>query len=95
MVRQDHGIDYYGYIVLESRPADKVRKRQSDGAIPRKPPKGKRKIGEKNNRIIPIIDKDLFNNPVALYTRPTATAMAISTVNLCLTLANIPSSSRS
>jgi integrase len=63
----DHGIEYYGYIVLESQPADKVRKRLKDGSVARKPLKGKRKISEKFNRVIPIIDKDLFNNLVALY----------------------------
>ncbi len=63
----DHGIAYYGYIVLESQPAGKVRARLADGSIARKPLKGRRKISEKNNRIIPIIDKELFNSLVKLY----------------------------
>jgi integrase len=64
-----HNIEYFGYIVLESQPKTKVRDRLSDGTIKRKPLKGKTKIDEKFNRIIPIIDKDLFNNLVALYMR--------------------------
>jgi hypothetical protein len=36
-----HGIEYYGYIVLESQPANKIRDRQKDGTIKRKPLKGK------------------------------------------------------
>ena len=63
----DHKIDYYGYIVLESQPATKIRNRLSNGTIPRKPLKGKPKIDEKYNRIIPILDKDLFNALVRLY----------------------------
>ncbi|MGE3261927.1 MAG: hypothetical protein AB7K68_09125 [Bacteriovoracia bacterium] len=64
---EEHGIEYFGYIVLESQPADKVRKRHPDGSIARKPLKGRRKIDEKSNRIIPIIDKGLFNCLVGLY----------------------------
>ena len=55
------------YIVLESQPASKTRARLKGGEIKRKPLKGKKSIGEKNNRIIPIIDKELFNNLVRLY----------------------------
>lgn len=64
---KQHGIIYYGYVVLESQPASKVRTRNSDGSIERKPLKGKPKIDAKYNRIIPIVDKDLFNNLVNLY----------------------------
>ncbi len=64
---EDHGIDCFGYIVLESQPAHKTRKREEDGSIKRKPLKSKKKIEEKNNRIIPIIDKELFNNLAMLY----------------------------
>ncbi len=63
----DHEIPYFGYIVLESQPAKKIRDRMPDGSIKRKPLKGKPKIAERHNRIIPIINKDLFNNLVRLY----------------------------
>jgi len=63
----DHKIDYFGYIVLESQPANKIRDRLSDGSITRKPLKGKPKIDEKYNRLIPIINKELYNNLVKLY----------------------------
>lgn len=64
---EDHNIEYYGYIVLESQPKSKTRKRLKAGAIERKPLKGKKSISEKNNRIIPIVEKSLFNNLVKLY----------------------------
>lgn len=64
---EDHKIEYYGYIVLESQPASKIRDRLPDKTIKRKPLKGKPKISEKFNRLVPIIDKDLFNNLVKLY----------------------------
>lgn len=60
-------IQYYGYIVLESQPKHKTIKRNPDGSVDRKPLKSKKSIHEKNNRIIPIIDKNLFNNLVKLY----------------------------
>jgi site-specific recombinase XerD len=63
----DHEIEYYGYIVLESQPAGKIRNRLSNGTIKRKPLKGKPQIGEKHNRLVPIINKALFNNLVKLY----------------------------
>jgi len=63
----DHKIEYFGYIVLESQPAKKIRDRLPDGSIKRKPLKGKPKIGEKHNRLVPIISKELFNNLVRLY----------------------------
>ena len=63
----DHKIDYYGYIVLESQPANKIRNRLPNGTIVRKPLKGKLAINEKYNRLVPIIDKELFNNLVKLY----------------------------
>lgn len=63
----DHKIEYFGYIVLESQPATKIRQRLDDGTIKRKPLKGKRSIAEKNNRLIPLINKELFNELVRLY----------------------------
>jgi integrase len=62
-----HGIKYYGYIVLESQPATKIRARLKNGTIIRKPLKGKPKIATKYNRLVPIISKELFNNLVKLY----------------------------
>ncbi|MGE3757346.1 MAG: tyrosine-type recombinase/integrase [Pseudobdellovibrionaceae bacterium] len=63
----DHQMQYYGYIVLESQPKNKTRNRLPNGAIERKPLKGKSQISEKNNRVVPILNKDLFNNIVSLY----------------------------
>ena len=64
---KDHNIDCYGYIVLGSQPRTKTRTRNKDGSIDRKPLKGRKKICEKNNRIVPITDKELYNNLVYLY----------------------------
>jgi len=63
----DHKIEYFGYIVLESQPAAKIRNRLTNGSILRKPLKSKLTIHEKYNRLIPIINKDLFNALVKLY----------------------------
>lgn len=62
-----HRIKYHGYILLSSQPKNKIRDRQKDGSILRKPLKGKPKIDSKYDRIVPIIDKELFNNLVRLY----------------------------
>lgn len=64
---EKHEIKYYGYINLESQPATKIRERLRDGTIKRKPLKGKPRIHPKNNRVIPIISKELFNNLVKLF----------------------------
>lgn len=64
---EDHKIEYFGYVVLESQPAAKIRNRLTNGTIKRKPLKGKPKIDEKYNRLVPLINKDLFNNLVKLY----------------------------
>ena len=64
---KEKGIHYYGYIVLEDQPKGKTIERESNGAIKRKPLKSTKKICEKNNRIIPIIDKGLFNSLVKLF----------------------------
>lgn len=63
----DHDIKYYGYLVLESQPVSKSKIRLDSGVVERKPLKGKPKIDEKHNRIIPIISKELFNNLVKFY----------------------------
>ncbi|MBK7845116.1 MAG: site-specific integrase [Bdellovibrionales bacterium] len=62
-----HGIDYVGYLSLESQPVNLIRLRDQNGRVPRKALKGRRKIDPKNNRIIPIIDKEVFNTLVKLY----------------------------
>lgn len=62
-----HRIEYFGYVVLESQPATKIRERLKNGSILRKPLKGKPKIAEKHNRLVPIIDKSLFNDLAKLY----------------------------
>ena len=64
---KNHDMQYSGYIVLESQPMSKTKTRLPDGSIKRKPLKGKPKIDEKFNRIIPILDRDLFNNLVRLF----------------------------
>lgn len=64
---KDHKIDCFGYILLESQPATKIRLRLNNGVIKRKPLKGKHKIDPKFNRLVPIISKELFNNLVKLY----------------------------
>ncbi len=56
-----HKMDYVGYLVLESQPESKFRKRELDGTIKRKPLKGRKTIHPKNNRIIPILDKSAWN----------------------------------
>lgn len=62
-----HGIKYYGYIVLQSQPSNKIREREKDDSIKRKPLKGKPKIDSKYDRLVPIISKELFNNLVKFY----------------------------
>ena len=58
----EQDIKYYGYIVLESQCADKSRPRNPDThEIPRKPLKGRKTIHNKNNRVIPIRDKETWN----------------------------------
>lgn len=53
---------YYGYFTLMSQPDNGSRNivRDSNGVIKRKPLKMKKAINEKNTRVIPIINKDLW-----------------------------------
>lgn len=64
--------NYYGYICLESQPAteeirvsetftDRNGIRWDTDSIPRKPLKCRKKIEPKNNRLIPIFDKQAWN----------------------------------
>jgi integrase len=54
-------ISYLGYLVLESQSEDKYRTREEDGTIKRKPLKGRTKIHPKNNRVVPITNRDCWN----------------------------------
>ncbi|MDR3606150.1 MAG: site-specific integrase [Oligoflexia bacterium] len=55
------GIEYFGYLLLESQPINGVELRNKDGIVERKPLKGKRVISSQNSRTIPILDKECFN----------------------------------
>lgn len=60
-------ITYYGYIVLESQGKDKYLKRDDRGVVERKPLKCRKSIHPKNNRTIPIMNKDVWNILVRRY----------------------------
>jgi len=54
-----YSLHCHGHIVLESQP--KLSQiRDADGTVPRKPLKSKKKIEPKNNRIIPILNKETW-----------------------------------
>lgn len=59
-------IQYYGFIVLDSQPAAENRAARDSETklVLRKPLKGRKKICEKNSRIIPITDQTVWNNLV-------------------------------
>jgi len=50
-----------GYLLLESQPSNSVVLRDPTGKVIRKPLKGKKLIGEHENRTVPIFDKQTFN----------------------------------
>lgn len=50
-----------GYLLLESQPSSSVVLRNANGKVIRKPLKGKKVIGEQENRTVPIFDKQTFN----------------------------------
>jgi integrase len=54
-------ISYFGYLLLDSQPADENRHREADGTIKRKPLKSHKVISPKNSRIIPIRTKEVWN----------------------------------
>lgn len=58
---EKHGLKCYGYIVLESQVAARITFRDKKGQVIRKPLKGRKKIDGKASRVIPILDKKLFN----------------------------------
>ena len=58
---QLHKIKYYGYLILESQCDSKSRVRNEDGSLTRKPLKTRKTIHAKNNRTIPIMDKECWN----------------------------------
>lgn len=62
-----HGVDYVGYISLESQPVNATNIRDEYGFVQRKALKGRRRIDPKNNRIIPLINKEVFNKLAKLY----------------------------
>lgn len=64
---EEKEISYLGYLVLESQPKYKNRKRNPDGTIDRKPLKQRPSISAKNSRIVPIFEKETWNLLVALY----------------------------
>lgn len=55
-----HGLNHYGYIVLESQLEGKAVVRTA-GSVSRKPLKTKKKISPENARTIPILDKECWN----------------------------------
>lgn len=61
-----NNITYYGYILLKSQPAAENRAIRDAKTleVPRKPLKGRKKICEKNSRIIPITDKIVWDELV-------------------------------
>jgi len=50
-----------GYLLLESQPSSSVLLRDRSGQVSRKPLKGKKVIGDSENRTVPIFDKNTFN----------------------------------
>lgn len=65
-------ITYYGYLLLDSQPADDDRRREADGTILRKPLKSHKTISPKNSRIIPIRTKEIWNILAARYMKQAA-----------------------
>lgn len=63
----NHGINYVGYLSLESQPLSSIHIRNQNGNVPRKALKGRRTIDPKNNRIIPLINKEVYNTLVKQY----------------------------
>lgn len=55
------GIEYFGYLILESQPINGVVLRNKDGIVERKPLKSKKAISSQNSRTIPILSKECFN----------------------------------
>lgn len=64
---QTHNLIYFGYIVLESQCDTRAKKRDSSGKLIRKPLKSCKTISPKNNRTIPITDKEAWNTLVRLF----------------------------
>jgi site-specific recombinase XerD len=59
---KEKGIDYIGYFVLESQCEDTARTRdEKTFAHTRKPLKGRKKIHNKDSRLVPIREKELWN----------------------------------
>lgn len=62
----------YGYIVLESQVTSRTTFRDKKGKVLRKPLKGRKVIDGKASRLIPIIDKKVFNILARRYNEQTA-----------------------
>jgi hypothetical protein len=58
---EKHKLKCFGYIVLESQVTTSITFRDKKGHVIRKPLKGRRTIDGKASRIIPILDKKVFN----------------------------------
>lgn len=62
-----HKIQYYGYIYLDSQPAETPIRHPKVLTVARRPLKGFRKIDHKSARIIPISDKNLWTELTLLF----------------------------
>lgn len=58
---KNHNIQCFGYLVIESQLGDKIKVRNENGRVIRKPLKGRKRIKTGEGRIVPIYDKDIFN----------------------------------
>lgn len=58
---EKEGIEYFGYLNLQSQPKSRMELRGVDGIVARKPLKGKKTISSQNSRTIPIFRKETFN----------------------------------
>lgn len=56
-----HGLQTFGYLVIESQLNQKGKIRDNNGVVFRKPLKGRRRIKTGEGRIVPIFDRDIFN----------------------------------
>jgi integrase len=64
---EEKKLEYVGYLILESQAESRFKLRDETGHIARVALKGRKKIEEKNSRIIPVFDKDVWNMLVKRY----------------------------
>lgn len=62
-----HGLDIYGYIIIKSQAVSKVRERDINGHVDRKPLKGRKTQTLKDGRVIPITDFETMNILISRY----------------------------